>query len=298
MSQKKNILSVVALICAVASLAVSVLAFFGTRRIPEAPDDQLLALQQENAHLQEQIDELKTQLEYMALGDGLSGWTLSTTAWEDGTGADVTLTATPANYQEGMTAAFSVRLEGQEVSNIPCTLEDGIFTATTALTADDGYGYYCILVDAAGSRQQIPLTTPENPVEDIPVYLKDSLSSYCNMLVDSWLDTQDTLTLTSAYIQVQLPRISRSTDLTVTEARLVLQKKGEEARHHDITLNPGVGRDSYELELTDTAFSLPEMVDDDYLDLWLEVTLSDGQTLSASGASWYKTSDGLFLVVG
>ena len=40
------------------------------------------------------------------------------------------------------------------------------------------------------------------------------------------------------------------------------------------------------------------MENDDYLDLRLEVTLSDGSLLTASGASWFKTAEGLFLVVG
>lgn len=299
MTDKKNtILSVIALVCAVLALGLSMLNT--ARSAGAAPDESgdVLALNQQVEALQAELDTLRTQLEVLALGSGLSDWSLTATPWEDGTGADVTLTAEPAAPEEGMGVTFSVRLSGQEVASVPCQQDGAVFTATAQLPGADGYSYYCILTGADGSRQQYALSTPENPVEDIPVYLADSLSSYCNMLVDSWLDSEDAMALTSAYIQVQLPRLSADGELTAVKSQLVLYRNGQEESRTDITLESSDGKGGYELEISDLSIPLPEMGEEDYLDLWLEVTLSNGEILSTAGASWYNSPDGLYLVVG
>jgi hypothetical protein len=65
-----------------------------------------------------------------------------------------------------------------------------------------------------------------------------------------------------------------------------------------ITLPKGEGEGSYEMAVTDLSFEMPKMADDHQLDLWLEVTLSDGQTLSTCGGSWYYSNGDLVLAVG
>lgn len=299
MDEKKNtILSVIALICAVLALGFSVLNTARSAGAGPEHSGDTLALERQVEALQAEVDSLRTQLDVLVLGSGLSDWSLSAVPWEDSTGADVTLTAVPAAYEEGMAVTFSVRLSGQEVANVACRRDGESFTATAQLPGADGYSYYCILTDAEGSRQQYALSTPENPVEDIPVYLADSLSSYCNMLVDSWLDSDTDMTLTSAYIQVQLPRLSADGELTAVKTQLVLYRNGQEESRADITLESGEGKGGYELEISDLTIPLPEMGEEDYLDLWLEVTLSNGEILSTAGASWYNSPDGLYLVVG
>ena len=114
----------------------------------------------------------------------------------------------------------------------------------------------------------------------------------------TWLDDGSAVTLASAYVQVQLPRLSAQGALTAEKAQLVLYRNSEEVSRTDITLQPGEAAGSYELELSGQSIPLPELAEDDYLDLWLEVTLSDGRTLSTAGASWFSGPDGLFLVVG
>ena len=293
---KKNILPIIAVLLAAISLVVSALAFLEVKNAPEAV--QTTDANERIQQLQAQIDALSAQLANTPRREGLADWSLTATAWESREGASVTLFATPDEVTEGMTASFSVRLEGQEMVNIPCDLEDQTFTATADLSAADGYSYYCILMDAQGKKQQFALSTPENPVEDIPVYLETSLSAYCNLIVDSWLDTEDTITVTAGYVQVQLPRLSLSDNLLAENAELVLLCNDQELHRQEISLDPGEGDHSLEATLTDTEFPLPAMENDDYLDLRLEVTLSDGSLLTASGASWFKTAEGLFLVVG
>ncbi len=299
MSKKPNFVSVLALLLALAALTVSV--FVLVKPAPEEKDysAEIAALQEHNALLQSQLDALTAQLSGSSLGGGLESWDLSLTPWETGTGAAVTLTAVPANYAEGMSAALSVRLNGKEIENIPMSWSGEAFTATAELAADDGYGYYCVLLDAEGKKQQFALTTPENPVLDIPVYLAASLSSYCNMTVDSWFDKDGVLTLSLAYVQAQLPRLSATGDVPAIEsAQLRLYHNGTVYSSTAITLESGESEGAYQLTISGEGVSMPEVALDDSLDLYLEITLSDGQTLTALGASWYSGEDGLFAVMG
>lgn len=301
MTEKKNILSIIALVCAVLALGLSV--FNLVRPVPDAGTSdaqaQIQALTEQNAQLQSQLDALNARFDSLPMEEGLAEWTLTPLAWEVEAGASVTLRAVPGAYTDGMQAAFSVRLDGKEVCNIPCQWDGTAFSATAELSAEDGYGYYCILTKADGSRQQFALSTTENPVNDIPVYLRSSLSSYCNMTLDSWIDGNGTLTLTLGFVQAQLPRLSASGEApTIVDAKLLLTHNGNDFSELAITLEPENGAGSYALELTNTTLNLPELAEDDYLDLFLVITLSDGQVLTALGGSWFNSAEGLFLLVG
>lgn len=300
MSEKKNILPVIALIAAVLALAVAVFSLV-TR--PEAvdPSERIEALEQENQALKAQIGTLSSRLDSMSVGSGLSDWNLVATAWEDGMGADVTMSAAPGTYEEGMEAAFSIRLKGHEVRSVTCDWDGtAFFTATAKLEAADGYSYYCVLTTADGERQQFALSTPENPVFDIPVYLETSLNAYCNMMLDSWVAEGGKLTISLAYLQAQLPRLSESGDMpTITKSRLLLVYNGEDFSDLAVTLEPGEGPGAYELTLSGGDLGWPtELAEGDNLDLYLEVELSDGGKLTTMGGSWYYGDGGLDLVVG
>ena len=60
----------------------------------------------------------------------------------------------------------------------------------------------------------------------------------------------------------------------------------------------GESAGSYELTLEDVTFDMPKMKDDDQLDLWLEVTLSNGEAITSNGGSWFYSDDALNLMVG
>lgn len=300
MNEKKSVLSIFALILALLALAAAVFAIVAR---PEAvdPSERIEALEQENEVLKSQIGALNSRLDSLNVGSGLTDWNLVATAWESGIGADVTMSAAPGAYEDGMEAVFSIRLNGQEVRNIPCDWDGtAFFTATASLEAADGYGYYCIITTAEGDRQQFALSTTENPVYDIPVYLETSLSAYCNMTVDSWVANGGKLTISLAYIQAQLPRLSVSGDMpAIANARLLLVYNGEDFSDLALTLEPGEGGGAYELTLSGGELNWPEeLTDGDNLDLYLEVELSDGNVLSTMGGSWFYGDGGLDLVVG
>lgn len=256
-------------------------------------------LEKDIASLQHQVDALSARLDALEENSGLQDWNLSAVSWGDSTGANVTLTAAPLAYHEGQTANFTVRLGSEEVASVPCEWNGSVYVASADLLAADGYSYYCILTAANGSREQIALNTPENPVDDRLVYMETSLTAYCNMIVDGWEDEGGNLSVTSGYAQVQLPRISAGTEeLAYAGAELVLRLNGNVVESQSLDMPEGEGEGSYEVVLSGISFQMPEMEDDYQLELTLEVTLSNGQVLGASGGTWYYNDGEMFMVVG
>lgn len=251
------------------------------------------------AQLQLQIDELSARVEALEMRSGLKSWDLTAAAWSSSNGATVTFTAEPAAYQEGQSLQIMAILDGQQIDRVDCSWDGKQYTAQLDLNAADGYGYYCVLTTPDGSRVQTALSTPESPVIDAVVNISTALSSYCNMIVDTWDRNGEQLTITAGYVQVQLPRITADgSTAELAGAELILKKAGQEVSRLPLTLPEGEGENSYELVLTDASFDIPEMQDDQQLDLHLVVNLSDGQVLSTTGCSWIYNAGELFLVVG
>lgn len=256
-------------------------------------------LEKDMETLQNQIDALSARLDALEENSGLQDWNLHAQAWSSSNGANVTLTASPLAYHEGQSAQFTVRLNGQEVDSTECEWNGSVYTAALDLEAADGYAYYCILTSANGSREQIALNTPENPVDDTLVYMETSLTAYCNMIVDGWEDEGGNLSITSGYVQVQMPRIfAGEDDVTFAGAKLVLRLNGDPVETQDLEIPEGEGAGSYEMILGGISFKMPEMQDDYQMELVLRVSLTDGQVLTASGGSWYYNAGEMFMVVG
>ena len=255
-------------------------------------------LEADIAALQHQVDSLSARLDALEENSGLLDWDLAAAPRADGTGAEVTLTASPLAYHEGQSAVFTVRLGGQEVATADCQWNGSVFTGTLELDAADGYSYYCTLISANGGKEQIPLNTPENPVDDTLVYMQTSLTAYCNMIVEGWEDEGGKLTITSGYVQAQLPRLSTGEDVKMADARLMLRLNGETVETQPLDIPEGEGQGSYELVLGGISFTMPQLEDDYQLEVMLEVTLTDGQVLTSSGGSWYFNGGEMFMVVG
>ena len=264
-------------------------------------DDEKSRLEEENAALQAQLDALNAQMESIeeASTEGLKDWHMSASVWEGASGATVSMSAVPGSYHDGQTAVFSVRLNGYEVASVSCEWNGTSYTAEADLESSDGYSYYITLLGADGTKEQVALNTPENTVDDTLVYLESSMKGYGNIIVENWGGDKDTLTLDSGFIQVQLPRIGvDGAKAALQEANLVFHLNGNEIQRRKLDLPAGEGEGSYELAFSDISFDVPEMESDYQLDLWLVVTLTDGQQMSSSGGSWYHSEDGLMMVVG
>ena len=251
------------------------------------------------ADLQQQIRSLSARVEALEKRSGLESWDMQAEPWVNRSGATIRFRAVPVNHPDGQTAAFVVRLDGQEIADMDCAWDGTAYAATLDLDAADGYGFYCVLVSENGMREQFALNTPENPVEDALVYLRTAMISYANLVVESWHDAGGKLTVSSGYVQVQTPRLSADGNaVTYTGADLVLQLNGQELGRKELDLPAGEGANSYETELHDIAFDIPEIVDGDRMELWLEVSLSGGEELLTSGGSWGCYDGDLILEVG
>lgn len=283
--KKKTIkwIAVFSLILAVAGVGLG--GFLLLTR-PADQTAQLEELQRENAALREQMEQMKAQLEQFGIVGSLEEWELTATAWTDSTGADVTLTAVPTEYLPGMGATLLVMQGERQAASVACVWNGTEFSGTVSLNAVDGYSYFCLLSGANGT-QQLSLMSPESENAGVPVYLQSALSSYCNLVIHDWaLSSDDSLTLNDAYAQVQLPQI-QARELTITTQELVLRLNGQVYTTVPITLSPSEVAGSYEMSISGLDLPMPELTEEDLLELYLEITFSDGRHLQAFGISWY-----------
>ena len=293
---KKNVFSILMVIIMTAALLVSFTGCSNTA--DEESAARIAELEAENAALHTQIAELTAEIENMKQRAALDNWTLDATPWNDGNGATVTFTAAPVDYVEGMKAALSVRMGDLEAESTNCVWDGTAFTGSVELGAADGYGYYCILTSLDGTQEEIKLNTPDSVTNETLVYLGSNLNAYANMIVEDWESTGSSLVINSGYIQVQMPRLTAAGTASVSRASLILKLNGEETSRMDLALPAGEGDGSYELALEETGFTMPAMEDDYQLDLYLEVSLSTGNTIQVVGGSWYSNNGELLLVVG
>ena len=293
--KKKKLLTTLTLVCALAALLLSAM---NLAMVPEDQSHLIDDLYAQNKALTERVEVLENQLDQLMTAVNLQSWTLDVDPWADSTGADVTLSATPSVYQTGVNATFLVMLEGKTVTSIPCHWDGSAFTATVSLSAADGYSYFCQLSSPNGS-QQLPLTGPNSSDAGIPVYLQSSLSAYCNLVANDWIENPgSSLVLTDAYAQVQLPRISTTGSVEIASADIVLRLNGAESVRIPIQLSPSEVECSFEMVISNLQIPMPDLVDSDALELSLEVTLTDGRNLRAVGVTWQLQSGKLTSAVG
>ena len=249
--------------------------------------------------MKNQLDKLTNDLNILMLQQGvqsggtvLESWELKPAVWADGTGADITLTAVPANYTEGMSAQLNVCF-GQEVNAVQCQWNGKAFVATASVAAEDGYTYILVL-----DGEELELTSPANPAAYIPVYLASSLGYNCTLMINGWESDMAKLKLTDAHLQVNLPLLATDGGAKIQSTALVMRLGIEEVNRKELTMKEGEGEGSFELTLQNFNLTLPEMQENDQVDLWLEVTLSDGQILLSATSSWYLAEGKLTLVAG
>lgn len=295
MNKKKK--SLIPGLAFVFSLAALLLSLFNGANVPEDQSHLIDDLYQENQQLRTRVEALEDKLEQLMTAVNLKAWTLDVEPWADSTGADVTLRATPSGYQSGVSATFLVMLKNEQIASIPCSWDGSEFTATVSLSALDGYSYYCLISSPSGD-QQLALATPASPDGGIAVYLQSSLSAYCNLVVNDWVENPGSLVLTDAYAQVQLPQISAAGEVGMESAQLVLRHSGSETARVDLELNPSEVAGSYDLTISNLEIPMPKLEEEDDLELSLEVILSDGRRLTAFGATWYLDGSKLSSAVG
>lgn len=263
---------------------------------PEDNSAQVAQLQQEINRLNAHIASLEQQIADLEAGS-VAEWSLTGTPLTQGSGAAVSLRVVPMNYREGQLALFRVMLEGQIVAEQYCDWDGTAYAAGMELDAADGYSYALLMFQPEGRQEYIDLNSPANPTDPMLVYLYSSLTTYCMLNVYDWQIADDTLTLLTGDVQIQLPRMTATGEkASCTAANLILQLDGEELERKSLML-PVTG-DLLETDVSGITFTVPRLEESSQLDLWLEVLLSDGQVLTHSGSSWYYFEGELIQAVG
>lgn len=229
----------------------------------------------------------------------LTSYELTATTWSSPNGATITLTAVPNTYVEGQQACFVVRLEGEEVANVPCEWDGSNYVAAADLNAENGLCYYVILTSAEGLTTELAINTPTNPGNEDFINMKDALDSYCSVTVEQSNVSDGKMTISKGMVQVQAPKITNAGEMIEpTNVRLVLNLNGEDITKEDLKLNETDSAGLYELDLSGVTMKVPPMEGDQTLTLRLDVQLSNGHTLTAPGPTWYNNDDGLLPAVG
>lgn len=234
-------------------------------------------------------------LEQVEESGGLLSWEMAAFVWSSSNGANITFTAQPRAYEQGQSASFIVRLDGKEVENLSCDWDGTYYTATVDLEAADGYEYECVLFPPQGAGEHITLSD----AYDNLVYMKRSLNAYCNVYISDYKVEDGKFTVTAGWASVQLPQLTTAgTTVSFTGAELVFKLNDEAIETQAIEMPAGEGAGSHETSLSNISFTMPEMGDDYQLDLWLNVTLSNGEVLTAPGGSWFYNNNELRMNAG
>lgn len=258
---------------------------------------EIRQLREENNALTQQVEALQAQLEQLQY-TRLESWTLDARGTGEETAAEVTFSARPEAYEEGLQAELMVTLEGSTVVRTPCSWDGEAFESTVTLEPQDGYSYYCVLTTQEGTAEQVDLTTPDRPVLPKLVYLKSSLQSFVSAYVsDQRMDKgQVTVDLTAS---IQLPLLTADGNpVSVSQASLQWVLDGSLLNEVPLEITDGETEGSYVGSIHGLTQSCPELEEGSTLQLQVNVQLSDGRDLSCEAASWTGTEDGLEDAVG
>ena len=278
-------------------ITLALLLSFAACSQPEDNSQELSQLQQENQQLREQVAQLQQQIAILEAGS-IAEWSLTGEPLVHGSGALVTLTVTPTSYVEGQMISFRVQLEGQMIASMYCDWDGSVYTASVELDAADGYSYSILLTEPNGTQDYRELNSPANPVDSTLVYMYSSMAASCFLTVADWQVEDNTMTISGSSVDVQLPLFSpQGEPISCTGINLILQLDGEDLDRKSIMVPQSA--DSYlSIPLSPADFAMPEMDETNQLDLWLEVTLSDGQVLRHCGSSWFLFEGQLIQAVG
>ena len=229
----------------------------------------------------------------------LNSWDMSATTWSSPNGATIHITATPNYYLEGQKADFVIRLESDDVLSVPCLWDGTSYTASADLNAANGYCYYVILTAADGTATEVAVNTPADPTNEAFIDIEASLESYCNVIIEDSTCESNKLTVTAGQVQVKAPTITNEgAAITCQEAALVLSFDGEELKREALTLSETDTAGLFETALENISFDIPTLEAEQKVELTLQVTLTNGQELSAYAGDWIYNAEGLLPVVG
>lgn len=123
-----------------------------------------------------------------------------------------------------------------------------------------------------------------------PIQTEADREYYCTLVVDRWGIEDDNLTV-HTFAQAALEESIKFT------ARLELRNGNTIVSSQPITLDIGEADGIFEADVSAT-FQIPEISENEELQLWLAVEPAGGTELFACGAGWYLENGQLLLISG
>lgn len=219
-----------ALLLAVIAFVAALFALAHAQSRLDSFTQELDSLSKANAALQQQLEALTEQLNLLEdapRGEQLlTGYQISASSNESGTGALITFVGTPAKTSPGDQIFLEARLEGSDTLSVSCHQEDSAYTAVLELPAADGYSYQLSVLHRDGSTDSQLLNSKscvDEFAEDVARGLQPTLKAGLQ-----WEPKGTALRFKSCDLELAPPGLTTRTDTVWLDAELVFYKNDEQ----------------------------------------------------------------------
>lgn len=152
-------------------------------------------------------------------------------------------------------------------------------------------------LEAENAALKAQLESAAIPETEAPVSETDREPS-AELTILDWNFEEDMLIVNGVFARVMNLAKAGEAVPEVESSTVALYRNGTQIYYENFELLPGEASDSYERDLEFFGYELSDLSEGDQLELLLEVTLSDGTSLTAWGGSWDYVNGQLLLTVG
>lgn len=289
-------------ICAIGTALSLILSFFALNEIDDIMNyhnSRINSLYNTINNLQSQIDLLGEKPESTG-AELLMDWQIGIEAKADLSGAYITFTGTPISTQPDDQAYITIRRDGQQAINVPCTRDSSSYCATTQIPVADGYSCYFTVTHSGGNSEQQRLVHEE--LEHLDYALRPHAFGYASGYEYSAKD--QTLQLqfegTKDDIYVSCPEyLPRNATVDWSDLELVLYRNETVMDQFPLT---NCQENEYDLFIslpTTCNFSLPDFANGDQALLYVKgkLTVNDTTTDFCCRVLGWVMDDGLCEIV-
>lgn len=280
------------LVCCGVLLGVILLAAWmaETRSLIDDYRWQLSSLESDYSSVQSRLSSVQDQLVQMADAAEEQNDLLSDFSWEilsmvDSDHGQVRLSLIPKNWQEGNTATVTARLNAETAATGECTWDGTAWNVRLELPPENGYVFYYTLIHADGTWEQQRLQCPD--AENMRWYMEiygDVYFESCQIGPEEVRLEQVTLI---AFMPDSLVQLG-SNQVTWTQCDFALYKNGQETDR--VSLPDVLAWNEHSTEfhapVEELTFQLEPLAEGEWLELWVEAALSNGQNGRIYAGGW------------
>lgn len=276
---KKNRSGWFSVVCSILALVIAVGCWLRPTSTPEPqklPDyqPQLQELQDSLAGINAQLSDFETRLQDLEQGDKLlTEYEILCLPGTDWTELTVSFQAVPYTWQEGDTAAISLRHRGEEIEKVNCAWDDTAFSAEIALNTQsllESYESFFVLTHADGTQEQ------QDVSDSTLLQLGELMLGYCEV-VNGDVEVKDNqLAVYKMNIWVQAPALYEKNGQKWDHLDLALYLNGTLLTKTDLLSGQAQDSLTQHIDLQNITYELPAGNADDVLELRVEGQLDNG----------------------